>query len=482
LEFRKAPGKNVSDTEVGLMSEAAMSVNMEAAPTRALMIVEDDRGLQSQMRWAMADEFVVHIAKDQPEATDVMARHRPHLVVLDLGLPPDPAGASEGLAVLEHILGRYPDTKVIVASGNADRANAMKAISLGAYDYFSKPVDIDELKLILERAWQLHSLEEDNRRLTQVARGSIDGIIAASPAMIDICRVVERIATTDVSLLLLGESGTGKEVVARALHRLSLRANGPLIAVNCAAIPDNLLESELFGHERGAFTGAIKQTRGKVEQANGGTLFLDEIGDMPLALQAKMLRFLQGRTFQRVGGREELAVDLRIVSASNRDLQAMISQGTFREDLFFRLNEVKVVLPPLREREGDTVLIACTLLQRFAQIYKKGHLDFSPGALTAITRYEWPGNVRELENRIKRAVVLGRGNRITTDDLDLGIKVEEEEMASLKEVRRKAEIDAIGKALAACNYNVSRTAKSLGVSRPTLYSLLAGYNIKIPPR
>jgi two-component system NtrC family response regulator len=411
-----------------------------------------------------------------------MARHNPRLVVLDLGLPPDPAGATEGLAVLEHIVERYPETKVIVASGNAERLNAMKAVSSGAYDYFSKPVDIDELKLILERAWQLHLLEQDNRRLKQITRGPIDGVIAASTAMIDICRMVERIAPTDVSLMLLGESGTGKEVIARALHKLSQRGTGPLVAVNCAAIPDALLESELFGHERGAFTGAIKQTRGKVEQADGGTLFLDEIGDMPLPLQAKLLRFLQGRTFQRVGGREDITIDVRIVSASNRDLQQMITQSTFREDLYFRLNEVKVVLPPLRDREGDAVLIACTLLQRFAQIYKKGQLDFSPGALTAIMRYEWPGNVRELENRIKRAVVLSRGNRIMAEDLDLGIKVEEEETVSLKDVRRKAEVDAIAKALAACNYNVSRTAKNLGVSRPTLYSLLAGYNIKIPPR
>jgi two-component system NtrC family response regulator len=463
-------------------AESSMLVQMAASPTRDLLIVEDDAGLQSQMRWAMSEDFAVHIAGSRTQALDVMERTAPHLVVLDLGLPPDPAGATEGLAILEHIVERYPDTKVIVASGNAERANAMKAISSGAYDFFSKPVDVDELKLILERAWQLHLLEQDNRRLTQIARGPIEGIIAASAVMIDVCRMIERVAPTDVSVLLLGESGTGKEVVARAVHRLSQRGNGPLIAVNCAAIPDNLLESELFGHERGAFTGAIKQTIGKVEQANGGTLFLDEIGDMPLALQAKLLRFLQSRTFQRVGGREDLIADLRVISASNRDLQSMIGESTFREDLYFRLNEVKIGLPALREREGDAVLIACTLLQRFAQVYKKGHLDFSPGALTAIARYEWPGNIRELENRIKRAVVLGRGSRITAVDLDIGVATEEEATASLKDVRRKAEVDAIAKALAACNYNVSRTAKSLGVSRPTLYSLLAAYNIKIPSR
>jgi len=464
------------------VTEIAMTAEMANAPTRDLMIVEDDRGLQQQMRWAMSTDFVVHMAKDRAEALEVMATHAPHLVVLDLGLPPDEAGATEGLAILEQIVERYPDTKVIVASGNAERSNAIKAVSTGAYDFFSKPVDIEELKLILERAWKLHLLEEDNRRLTQIARGPIEGVIAASGAMIDVCRMVERVAPTDVSVMLMGESGTGKEVIARALHRLSERSSGPLVAVNCAAIPDALLESELFGHERGAFTGAIKQTRGKVEQANGGTLFLDEIGDMPLALQAKLLRFLQSRIFQRVGGREDLVVDIRVVSASNRDLKQMCAEGTFREDLYFRLNEVKIVLPPLRDREGDVVLIACTLLQRFAQIYKKGHLDFSAGALTAISRYGWPGNVRELENRIKRAVILGRGSKVLAEDLDLGITVEEETAETLKDVRRKAEIDAIVKALAACSYNVSRTAKSLGVSRPTLYSLIAGYGIKVPSR
>jgi len=451
-------------------------------PTRDLLIVEDDSGLRQQMRWAMADDFRVHIAKDSSEALEVMDRCGPRLVVLDLGLPPDPAGASVGLDILSQIVERYPDTKVIIASGNADRANAVKAVSAGAYDFFSKPVDVDELKLILERAWCLHLLEEDNRRLTQNSRGPIEGIIAASPTMIDICRLVERLAPTDVSLLVLGESGTGKEVVARALHRLSLRARGPFVAVNCAAIPDTLLESELFGHERGAFTGAIKLTHGKVEQAKGGTLFLDEIGDMPLPLQAKLLRFLQNRTFQRIGGREDIVVDLRIVSASNRDLQHMITQGTFREDLYFRLNEVKIVIPPLHARESDSLLIACTLLQRFAQIYKKGPLDFSPGALAAIARYKWPGNVRELENRIKRAVVLGQGPRITTADLDFEGPLDEEASISLKDVRRKAETDAIAKALVTHNYNISRAAKSLGVSRPTLYSLLSTYGIKNSPR
>jgi len=453
-----------------------------AEPGRDLMIVEDNVGLQTQMRWAMADDFVVHIARDQTEALRVMGEIGPRLVILDLGLPPDAEGATEGLATLARIVERYPDTKVIVASGNADRSNAMKAIAAGAYDYFSKPVDIDDLKLILERAWQFYLLEEDNRRLREGTRTPIEGIVAASRLMIDICKLVERVAPTDISLLILGESGTGKEVVARALHRLSQRSQGPLVAVNCAAIPDALLESELFGHERGAFTGAIKQTKGKVEQAQGGTLFLDEIGDMPLPLQAKLLRFLQNKTFQRVGGRDDLVVDLRVVSASNRDLAHMITQGLFREDLYFRLNEVKIIMPPLRAREEDAVLIAHTLLQRFAQVYNKGVLEFSTGALAAIARYDWPGNVRELENRIKRAVVLGQGSKITSSDLDFTGTVDEESAVSLKEVSSKAAIGAITKALSIHNYNVSRAAKALGISRRTLYTLMSGYGIKSPPR
>ena len=463
------------------MSERAAHIHLPS-PTRDLLIVEDDSGLQNQMRWAMAGEFIVHVAGNRAEAMEVMERSRPHLVILDLGLPPDASGATEGLATLDAIVTGYPGTKVIVASGNEERSNALKAVSFGAYDFFSKPVDVDQLRFILERAWQLHALEQENRRLLQAERSPLEGIIAASSAMLDICQIVERVAPTDVSLLIMGESGTGKEMFARALHRASERVRGPFIAVNCAAIPDNLLESELFGYERGAFTGAVRQTIGKVEQAKGGTLFLDEIGDMPMPLQAKMLRFLQNRTFQRLGGREELTVDLRIVSASNRDLEAMIGQGTFREDLFFRLNEVSITAPPLRAREGDALLIAHAMLQRYAEAYKKGALDFSQSALAAIGNYAWPGNVRELENRIKRAVVLARESRITPADLGLGEPQDNEGFVTLREARRKAEVEAIKRALASCNNNLSRTAKILGVSRPTLYSLLANYDIRIAPK
>jgi two-component system NtrC family response regulator len=463
------------------MSERVAQVQMPA-PTRDLLIVEDDSGLQNQMRWAMSGDFVVHIAGDRAEALEIMDRFHPHLVILDLGLPPDPGGASEGLAALDSIVSLYPGTKVVVASGNEDRANALKAVAYGAYDFFAKPVDIDQLRVILERAWHLHALEEENRKLRHVECGALDGIIAASTPMLEICQIVERVAPTDVSLLIMGESGTGKEMFARALHKASERARGPFVAVNCAAIPDNLLESELFGYERGAFTGAVRQTIGKVEQAKNGTLFLDEIGDMPLALQAKMLRFLQGRTFQRLGGREEINIDLRIVSASNRDLLAMTAQGTFREDLYFRLNEVSITVPPLRAREGDALLIAHALLKRYADTYKKGAIDFSQSALAAISNYPWPGNVRELENRIKRAVVLARESRIMPADLGLSEQPEADGFVTLRQARRKAEIEAIRRALASCNNNLSRTAKILGVSRPTLYSLLANYDIHIPAK
>lgn len=461
------------------MSERATQVQ---APTRDLLIVEDDSGLQNQMRWAMAGDFIVHVAGNRNQAFEVMDTARPHLVILDLGLPPDPNGATEGLAILDRIVTTYPGTKVVVASGNEDRTNVLKAVSFGAYDFFAKPVDVDQLRIILERAWQLHALEEENRRLITADRGPLQGVIAASPVMLDICDIVERIAPTDVSLLIQGESGTGKEMFARGLHQASDRAAGPFIAVNCAAIPDNLLESELFGYERGAFTGAVRQAIGKVEQAKNGTLFLDEIGDMPLGLQAKMLRFLQDRIIQRLGGRETITVDTRIVSATNRDLATMITQGTFREDLFFRLNEVSITVPPLREREGDALLIAHVLLQKYADAYKKGALDFAQNALAAIGNHPWPGNVRELENRLKRAVVLARESRITAADLGLVEAAETDGFVTLRQARRKAEMEAIHRALASCNNNLSRTAKILGVSRPTLYSLLANYEIRIPAK
>jgi len=460
------------------MGETATAYVPADVPARDLLVVEDDAGLQSQMRWALSNDFNVHVAGDRVEALNIMARQRPALVVLDLGLPPDPDGATEGLGILDTILTEYPGTKVVIASGNEERNNAVKAVSFGAYDFFAKPVDIDQLRLILERAWQLHTLEEENRRLTCPSGKALDGIIAASSVMLDACRIVEKVAATDVSVLLMGESGTGKEMFSRAVHTCSDRNRGPFVAVNCAAIPENLLESELFGYERGAFTGAVRQTKGKVEQAKNGTLFLDEIGDMPMSLQSKLLRFLQNRTFQRLGGREDIVIDLRIVSATNRNLQEMIVQGTFREDLFFRLNEVSITIPALRDREGDALVLAHTFLHRYADSFRKGKMDFSQGALVAISNYAWPGNVRELENRIKRAVVLAQDSRITPTDLGLAECAENDAFVTLRQARRKAEVDAIQKALASCHNNLSRAAKILGVSRPTLYSLLATYDIR----
>lgn len=463
----------------GMADKTAHGIGRTAK--RQLMLVEDDPGLQRQMRWALADGFDVTVVKDRGEALETMERIKPPLVVLDLGLPPDPNGASEGLSVLETIVSQYLGTKVVVASGNEDRRNALKAISLGAYDFFAKPVDIDQLRLILDRAWRLNELEVENRRLTQAQVGQIEGLISASAEMSAVIETVEKVAPADVSVMILGESGTGKELIARALHKLGDRVGGPFVAVNCAAIPENLLESELFGYEKGAFTGAIKQTMGKVEMARGGTLFLDEIGDMPLALQAKMLRFLQDRTIQRLGGHDVIAVDLRLVSASNRDLLAMIQSGSFREDLFFRINEVAINMPPLRDRPGDAVLIAASLVQRYGEAFKRPGLTLSPDALDAINRYSWPGNVRELENRIKRAVVLAKDRMIAADDLGLTPESASQPILTLKEARQKAEFDAVKRAMAVAGNNQSHAAKVLGVSRQTLYNLVLQYGIKTGP-
>ncbi len=462
------------DADIG-----AAATTAPVPSARSVLVVEDDPGLRRQMRWALGDSFNVHLAEDRTTALATMAKERPILVVLDLGLPPNPNGASEGLFLLETFLSEYQGVKVIIASGNEERSNALKAISLGAYDFFAKPVDLDQLRLILDRAWNLHKLEEENARLSQTVAGPLDGMIASSPEMMKVRRTVERVAPTDISVLVQGESGTGKEVIARGIHRLSNRAAGPFVAINCAAIPEALLESELFGYERGAFTGAVKRTIGRIEQANGGTLFLDEIGDMPLALQAKLLRFLQDRKFQRLGGQGDLAADVRVVSATNRDLRTMIAQGSFREDVFFRLNEVSILLPPLRDRGDDVLLIANALLRGFAETYRRGNIRFSASAQAVIRRFAWPGNVRELENRLKRAVVMAEKNAISPEDLGLQFEPQEGEI-NLKEIRQRAETEAILRALSACGNNLTQAAKMLGVSRPTLYNLMSSYEIKVP--
>ncbi|MEX2647808.1 MAG: PEP-CTERM-box response regulator transcription factor [Alphaproteobacteria bacterium] len=437
-----------------------------------LLIVEDDPGLQRQLRWSF-DAFDVHIAGDRREALAEFQDWDPPVVTLDLGLPPDPDGASEGLATLHAILSESPQAKVIVVTGNEDRQNALKAVAMGAYDFYQKPINADVLGLIIGRAYHLYSLEAENRSLQRLDSSTpLDGFITGSPEVIRICKTIEKVAPADVSVLLLGESGTGKEVLARALHALSHRAKYRFLAINCAAIPENLLESELFGYERGAFTGAVKQTKGKIEESDGGTLFLDEIGDVPLTLQVKLLRFLQERVVERVGGRQEIPVDIRLVCATHQNLEELIAEGRFREDLYYRVSELVIRIPPLRERDGDAALLAHSFLARYARTLGKGIKGFTPDALASIASYPWPGNVRELENKIKRAIIMAETPRITAANLDLPSDAGLAPPISLKRARRDAEIREVNRALAQCNGNVSAAAKLLGISRPTLYDLM----------
>ncbi len=447
--------------------------------SKHLLIVEDDPGLQSQLRWCF-DGFDVAICSNRQDAIAQVRRQVPGVVLLDLGLPPDPGGVSEGMATLAEILSMTPYTKVIVVTGDNDRANAVKAIGIGAYDFYQKPVDPEILTLIVERAYKVNKLELENRRLQYTHREApLLGIITASPKMLKICRDIEKIAPSDISTLLLGASGTGKELFAQAIHELSPRSSQRIVAINCAAIPDTLLESELFGYEKGAFTGAHKQTPGKIETANGGTLFLDEIGDLPIDLQAKLLRFLQERVIERIGGREEIPVDVRVVCATHQDLKAHINQGTFREDLYYRISEVTIQIPPLQDREGDAVVLAKAFLDRFNRDYKKSIKGFTAEAILAIEAYDWPGNVRELESRIKRAVIMAENLQITPLDLELSAPQSQACLPfNLKEVREEAEKLAIQRALAFADNNISEAARSLGVTRPTLYTLLEKHSLR----
>ena len=445
-----------------------------------LLIVEDDAGLQAQLKWAYPD-FDVIIAGDRASALAALRADEPPVVTLDLGLPPDPDGTSEGFAVLDEIMALKPDTKVIVATGHGARESALQAIARGAYDFYQKPVEIETLGLIVQRAWQLHQIEAENRRLTSetVQDSKVLGrLITGAPEMLKVARTIERSANTNVSVMLLGASGTGKELLARGLHDASDRAGGAFVAINCAAIPENLLESELFGHEKGAFTGAVKTTEGKIEQAQGGTLFLDEVGDIPLPLQVKLLRFLQERVIERIGSRKSIAVNTRIVCATHQDLEAMIAAGTFREDLFYRLAEVVVKIPSLAERPGDAGLLARVFLARFAREINPQVKGFAADALAAIDAWRWPGNVRELENRVKRAVIMAEGKLVGAADLDLTDTGQAEDNAlNLKAAREVADRRVIRHALARCEGNISNTAKLLGVSRPTLYDLLKQYDL-----
>lgn len=449
-----------------------------------LLVVEDDEGLQVQLKWAYEGYRVV-VAGDRAAAIEQVRVHEPAVVTLDLGLPPDPDGTAEGFATLTEILALKPDTKVIVASGHGARESALRAIALGAYDFYRKPVDIDELGLIVARAFHLHAIERENRLMEEQGGGStiLGSLLSAAPEMTKVARTIERVAGADVSVMLLGASGTGKELLARAVHELSPRGRGGLVAINCAAIPENLLEAELFGYERGAFTGAVKTTPGKIELAQGGTLFLDEVGDIPLPLQVKLLRFLQERVIERIGGRSTIAVDTRIVCATHQDLDAMQAAGSFREDLYYRLAEIVVKIPTLAERAGDAVLLARHFAKKYARELNPQVQGLAPDALAAIDAYPWPGNVRELENRLKRAVIMADGKLVGVGDLDLpvgkGPSEQEADLAlNLRAAREVADRRAIRSALARTEHNISGAAKLLGISRPTLYDLLKQYHLQ----
>jgi two-component system NtrC family response regulator len=452
---------------------------MSTEKQRPLLIVEDDPALQKQLRWAF-DQYETLTAGDRESAVALIRRHQPPVVTMDLGLPPDADSVSEGFKLLEDTLSIAPETKVIVLTGQNDRSNALRAVALGAYDFFAKPFEIDMLGLTIDRAYRLYDLQQENVRLQLMHQPDVlAGLITRDPDVLRVCRTVEKVAASDATVLVLGESGTGKELIARGVHAASSRRKERFIAINCAAIPDTLLESELFGYEKGAFTGAVKTTPGKIEVANGGTLMLDEIGDLPMPLQAKLLRFLQERVIERIGGRQEIPVDVRIVCATHQDLKALIKDGRFREDLYYRLAEIVVALPPLRDRRGDAALLAHAFVRRFADEYKRGGMTLREDAIRAIEKHPWPGNVRELENCIKRAVIMADGNQITLDDIGLGTAAGQEDVAlDLRQAREDAEKRVIIAALGRVDGNVLRAAESLGVSRPTLYDLMYRYGLK----
>jgi two-component system NtrC family response regulator len=444
-----------------------------------LLIVEDDPGLSRQYRWAFPD-YDVLLASERDAALSLLARNRPPVVIMDLGLPPDPDGVSEGFATLSQVLRLAPATKVIVATSHGDRVHALRAVAAGAYDFCEKPAEIELLRSVVARAFRLAELEQENRRLADAVPVSpIRRIIAASEPMLKVCRSIERLAGTNVTVLLAGESGTGKEALAQALHELGPRARGPFVAINCGAIPENLLESELFGHERGAFTGAVARSIGKIEQAQKGTLLLDEIGDLPLPLQVKLLRFLQEQVIERIGGRGTIPVDVRVVSATNQGLEQLVEAGRFRADLFYRLNPVTVRIPPLRERPGDALLLARWFLGRMNEEFGRNLRGFSDAAASAIETHGWPGNVRELENRMKRAVVMAEGTLIEPADLELESDAQPAAVLDLRAARLRAEREVLGQALARGGGTLSAVARQLGVSRPTLYSLLETHGMEV---
>lgn len=451
-----------------------MTVENNKADT--LLIVEDDKGLQTQLKWHFSDYHVV-LAANQKDAITAIRLHEPKVMIQDLGLPPDADGVTQGFELLQQALQLNPHLKIIVMTGNEGNEHAMEAIKLGSYDFYTKPVEPDTLDLIVQRAFHIHHLEEQNRQLSQQQSSMLTGFIASDTKMLKICNMIEKIAPTDTSCLLSGESGTGKEVLATALHQLSARKDHNIVAINCAAIPEALIESELFGYEKGAFTGALKSTPGKIELAHKGTLFLDEIGDMPLHLQVKLLRFLQERVIERIGGREQINIDTRIICATHRNLEKMVQTGEFREDLFYRITEITIDIPPLRERNSDKILLAKYLLNKYIHQQKLTITGFSEEAINAIENHTWPGNVRELENKIKRASIMCELKYISAEDL--GLSNSNKSPLNLKEIRREAEVKALKQALIANDNNISAAAKSLGVTRPTLYDLLKKYNFAL---
>ncbi|WP_439535568.1 PEP-CTERM-box response regulator transcription factor [Methyloversatilis sp.] len=444
---------------------------------RTLLIVEDDPALQKQMRWSF-DDYEVVLASDRESALAQIRRHEPSVITMDLGLPPAPDDVTEGMALLGEIMALAPQSKVIVLTGQNDRANALRAIGMGAYDFYAKPFEPDMLALLIERAFRLHDLQAENIRLANQHLGVEGRFITRDADMLRVLRTIEKVSATRATVLLLGESGTGKEVLAKTLHDRSERANERFVAINCAAIPDNLLESELFGYEKGAFTGATKQTPGKIEVANKGTLFLDEIGDLPGALQAKLLRFLQERVIERLGGRDEIPIDVRVVCATHQDLQALIGEARFREDLYYRLAEIVVTIPPLRAREGDAALLAHSFAKRFSGEQGRSALTLSREAVAAIEAHKWPGNVRELENCIKRATIMADGSQITAADLGLKPADQEDAFFNLRQIREEAERRAVVSVLARVDGNMVKAAEVLGVSRPTLYDLMNRFGLR----
>ncbi len=449
-----------------------------------LLIVEDDEDVRTQMKWALAQDYRVFLAEDRSSAMDLMSREQPAVITLDLGLPPRPANVEEGFATLSEILSSDSHVKVIIITGRGEKEHALRAVGEGAYDFMYKPVDIDELKVMLKRAFYVSSLEQEHHLLKKQFGGDFfEEMLGTSPQMQEVYATVRKVATTDAPVLIVGESGTGKELVARAIHRLSLRKDNPFVVINCSAIPEALLESELFGHEKGAFTGAHVQRKGRVEAAKNGTLFLDEIGDLSLGLQVKMLRYLQEQVIERIGGREPIRVDARVLTATNKDLKQATKGGTFREDLYFRLAVVTIPMPILRDRGGDVLLLAKAFLNRYMAENRKKISGFTNQAIRTIENYSWPGNVRELENRIKRAVIMSEGSKITPADLELEFPHSKDEDVNLKEAREALEKEMILKALARNKDNITRAAETLGISRPTLYEMMEklGIGRKSPP-